>query len=454
MPLHPTRAASMLPWTAAVATALLCSVSTAIWAEPAARREYSPYLDKHPNQVFFGDTHVHTSFSADAGFAGTTLGPEDAYRFALGEEVTSSTGVRAKLSAPLDFMVVADHAENLGLAPLALAADPAVMGVEFGRELHELLTAGRGVEAFDRWRKARASGHDPMEGESAASRTAWGQIIEAAERFNQPGHFTAFIGYEWTSVPGGNNLHRNVIFRDGRARASQVLPFSAYDSEDAEDLWEWMAAYEAKTGGRMLAIPHNGNLSNGLMFDDVTLSERGRRSIDDYAERRAALGAALRDDPNERRRGERTRSCCRRRTSSRTSRPGIRAGSARAGSPKTPDMIPNEYAREALTAAASPMRRSSATNPWKFGLIGLDRRAHRPSRRRRKSQLLWQGQPSVEPTSRPQERFDETRCGPQQSARNASRSRSTRPGRPRASGLAAVWARENTREALVGCHGP
>ena len=146
---------------------LFSLAAISLLAAASSAQEYSPYLDDFPNQVFFGDTHVHTSFSADAGFAGTTLGPEDAYRFALGDEVTSSTGVRAKLQLPLDFIVVADHAENLGLAPLAAAGDPAVLGTEYGRRNHDLLKQGKGVQAFDEWRASKASGVDPMGGDEA-----------------------------------------------------------------------------------------------------------------------------------------------------------------------------------------------------------------------------------------------------------------------------------------------
>ena len=117
------------------------------------------------------------------------------------------------------------------------------------------------------------------------TKTMWQRLIDAAEKYNEPGRFTAFIGYEWTSMPNGNNLHRNVIFRDGGDKATQIVPFSQYDSFDAEDLWNWMTAYEQKTGGKVLAIPHNGNLSSGLMFDDVTFGSK--KPIDkDYAERR------------------------------------------------------------------------------------------------------------------------------------------------------------------------
>ena len=127
---------------------------------------------------------------------------------------------------------------------------------------------------------------DPLKEMTALTKTMWQKVTAAAEKYNEPGRFTAFIGYEWTSNPDGNNLHRNVIFRDGKDKADQIVPFSQYDSIDAEDLWKWMADYEKKTGGRVLAIPHDGNLSNGLMFDDVTLTTK--KPLDrDYAERRA-----------------------------------------------------------------------------------------------------------------------------------------------------------------------
>ena len=151
--------------------------------------------------------------------------------------------------------------------------------------MHELAKAGKGGEAYNIWGEALIAAKDPLKGMPMA-RTAWQRITAAAEKYNEPGRFTAFIGYEWSSAPEGNNLHRVVVFRDAKDKADQVLPFSLYDSEDPEDLWTWMADYEKKTGGRLLAIPHNGNLSNGLMFDDVTLTTK--KPLDrDYAERRS-----------------------------------------------------------------------------------------------------------------------------------------------------------------------
>ena len=247
--------------------------------------EYSPFLDVgYPQRVLWGDTHLHTAMSTDAGMIGNRLGVEEAYRFARGETVVASTGVRARLQRPLDFLVVADHAENLGLAPMIEERNPDLLKLDFGRQIAQLVYDGKYGDAYTLWGERMAARQDPLAGQDALTRTMWERITAAAEQFNAPGQFTALIGFEWTSSPGGNNLHRNVIFRDGKDEADQVLPFSNYDSADPEDLWAWMQAYEAKTGGRMLAIAHNGNLSNGLMFDDRTLS--GKRLDRDYAERR------------------------------------------------------------------------------------------------------------------------------------------------------------------------
>lgn len=401
--------------------------------------EYSPYLDDDfPNQVFFGDTHLHTSYSADAGFVGTTLGPEEAYRFALGEEITSSTGVRAKLQRPLDFLVVADHAENMGLAPLAIEGDPAILATDFGLEIHELLKAGKGAEAFDRWRAERASGKDPMAGENTAAQTVWERMTSAAEQYNDPGHFTAFIGYEWTSVPGGNNLHRNVIFRDGKDKADQVLPFSSYDSEDAEDLWAWMAAYESKTGGQMLAIPHNGNLSNGLMFDDVTFTDKKPLDLD-YAQRRAKW-EPLYEVTQMKGDGE--------------AHPLLSTddefadfetwdvGAINAPEAKTPDMLPREYAR-AVYQRGLQYEQKLGVNPFKFGMVGSTD-SHTALSTAEENQYF--GKITVLEPAPSHDRLYEIVAGrtPNPEGKNIK----VEAWQVSSSGIAAVWSRENTREAL------
>lgn len=266
-------------------------------AEPVNHAElkkiFSPYAGrKYPQRVFFGDTHHHTSNSGDAFMAGNRLTPEQSYRFARGEEVISSTGVPAKLSRPLDFLVVSDHAEGLGLMNQVLDGNPAFMSDPILKRWQQALKDG-GKAASDAAGEMvvrqgdgslPAAIKDPkVVGPIMTS--VWQAYTATAEKFNDPGKFTAMIGYEWTSVPGGNNLHRNVLFRDNKSFADQMFPFTAWQSEDPEKLWEWMAKYEAKTGGKVLAIPHNGNLSNGRMFELTDWA--GKPLTKDYAERRA-----------------------------------------------------------------------------------------------------------------------------------------------------------------------
>jgi len=258
-----------------------------------AMKAFSPYAGrKYPTRVFFGDTHHHTSNSGDAFMGGNRLSPEDAYRFARGEEVVSSTGIPVKLSRPLDFLVVSDHAEGLGVMYEVFDGNPALTSDPTLARWSKALRAG-GKEAGDATNElvsAQAQGTLPAPVQDPkivgpVMKSVWQQYTATAEKYNEPGRFTAMIGYEWTSVPGGNNLHRNVLFRDGKDRADQVMPFSAWQSEDPEKLWAWMDAYEKKTGGRMLAIPHNANLSNGRMFELTDFS--GQPLTRDYAERRA-----------------------------------------------------------------------------------------------------------------------------------------------------------------------
>jgi hypothetical protein len=253
---------------------------------------YSPYVNRDfPTRPFFGDTHLHTSFSMDAGAFGARLGPKEAYRFARGEQMTASSGQPVKLSRPLDFLVVADHSDNMGFFPDLFAGKPEVLADPTGRQWYDLIQSGRGAEAALQIISAFSQGTFPkdlmyMPG-TRPYRGAWQETIAAAEQYNEPGRYTAFIGYEWTSNTGGNNLHRNVIFRDNGDKASQVEPFTVYPplgSDNPEDLWKWIQVYEQKTGGSVLAIAHNGNLSNGLMFPVVEAF--GKKIDRAYAEQR------------------------------------------------------------------------------------------------------------------------------------------------------------------------
>ena len=257
------------------------------------KRPYSPYADrKFPTRPLFGDQHLHTSFSMDAGAFGARLSPSDAYRFARGEQVISSTGQPAKLSRPLDWLVVTDHSDNMGFFPDLFAGNPEILANPTGRKWYDMVKSGKGADAAIEIIVAFSHGTFPNDimyfPGTRAYKNAWRETIDTAEKYNEPGRFTAFIGYEWTSNTGGNNLHRNVVYRDGAEKAVQMEPFTVYPpygSDNPVKLWEWMAAYEKKTGGSVLAIAHNGNLSNGLMFP--TVEQFGKPVDKEYAEQRA-----------------------------------------------------------------------------------------------------------------------------------------------------------------------
>ncbi|MEJ2384496.1 MAG: DUF3604 domain-containing protein [Xanthomonadales bacterium] len=387
---------------------------------------YSPYVDQDfPQQVYFGDTHLHTSWSADAGLAGATLGPEFAYRVARGEQVTSQTGLPFKLVRPLDFVVVADHAENLGIYDYLDRGDPLLKKSENGRKWLEYFNAGEGIKAAYEWSAFNA--------DSAEMRSrVWERVIENAERFNQPGVFTTFIGYEWTSGPGSNNLHRNVIFRDGKDRTRQVVPFSAFDSDDPEDLWEYLHAYESKTGGRVFAIPHNGNLSNGMMFMLETFD--GKRFDKDYAKRRQRFERVVEvTQPKGTSEAHPLLS-----PEDEFADFELMDKSNLTGTePKTPEMLRTEYAREALKLGLAEEARVGV-NPFKFGMVGsTDSHNAIPSTREEN----WFGKIHfVEPSPHRRDGyFIESPVDPAYSIRDIDLG---------ASGLAAAWAVENTREAI------
>jgi hypothetical protein len=403
----------------------------------ALQPEFSPYLHQgHPNRVFWGDTHLHTSYSTDSGMLGNRLGPDEALRFAKGEIVVSSTGTRARLIRPFDFLVVSDHAENLGLAPMIAESNPDLLKDPWGKQVHDMVKAGKFWDAFLKWSNdGVATGKDPI-ANSAYMRTAWERIIAAVDRHNQPGVFTAFHAFEWTSTYQAKNLHRNVIFRDGKDKAIQVLPLSAYDTLDPERLWDYLENYEKKTGGRVLAIPHNGGLSNGKMFDVETLS--GRPLDAAYAARRMSWeplyeviqpkGASEAHpllSPNDEfadyyiwDRGDF----------------GLNA--------KTPDMLPGEYARAAYKRGLEQQAKLGV-NPFKFGLVGGTDIHNSLSSTREENYIGHFA--GVEPGAG-QKRMEGMLIGDRRP--NNDGSLNMPHWRAPAAGLTGIWARENTREAL------
>ena len=400
---------------------------------------YSPYPTKtFPDRVYWGDTHLHTSYSTDAGMIGTVLGPEEAYRFARGEAVKSNHGAPAQLQRPYDFLVVSDHAENLGLAPLIAESNPELLKSEWGKKVHDLVKAGKGLEAYNVWGAAMMARQDPLKAQGQTiARPVWQRITAAAEKYNEPGRFTAIIGFEWSAGPNGNNLHRNILFRDGKDKADQIIPLSYYDTDDPEELWNWMADYENKTGGRLLAIPHNGNLSNGLMFDDVTLTTK--KPLDrDYAERRQRW-EPLYETTQMKGDGETHPSL-----SPSDEFANFERWDKGSFGPelKTPAMLPREYTREALKRGLA-YEQQLGVNPFKFGLIGSTD-SHTGLSTAQENNFFGKVaflEPSADPI-----RFDEVMIGRFPAGRDRKNQHLARE--TSASGLAAVWSRANTREAL------
>ena len=332
---------------------------------------YSPYAGRnYPTQPLFGDTHLHTAFSMDAGAFGARLTPRDAYRFARGEEILSNTGQPVKLSRPLDFLVVADHSDGFGFFPLLMSGDAELLATPQGRKWYDQIKGGHGADAALDIIGSFSNNHlpkgFPLPG-TTAYRSAWMEEIKAAEAYNEPGKFTAFIGYEWTSNTGGNNLHRNVIFREDGTKASMVEPFTTLaplGSDNPEDLWKWMAAAQDKTNSELMAIAHNGNLSNGVMFPMIEAF--GKKLDKNYADTRAKW-ERLYEVTQTKGTGE--------------AHPFLSPndefanfeiwdkGNLDGSVAKSKDMLEFEYARSALKNGMI-LEQKLGTNPYKFGLIG------------------------------------------------------------------------------------
>jgi len=399
---------------------------------------YSPYAGRNfPTRPFFGDTHLHTAFSMDAGAFGARLTPKDAYRFARGEEVISNSGQPVKLSRPLDFLVVSDHSDGFGFFPQLMSGDPTLLATPQGRKWYDEIRGGKGAEAamdiIVSFGKGKLPNGFPFPGTSAY-RNAWQQTIEAAEAYNDPKHFTAFIGYEWTSNTGGNNLHRNVIFRGNGAQASMVEPFTTLaplGSDNPENLWKWMAATEEKTGSEVLAIAHNGNLSNGRMFPMVEAF--GKKIDRNYVETRAKW-ERLYETTQTKGTGE--------------AHPFLSPndefanfeiwdkGNLDGSVAKTKDMLEFEYARSAFKNGLV-LEAKLGTNPYKFGLIGSSD-SHTGLTAMEEDNFFGKTAPQEpSPERMTKAFFDNPKTGVKVMDWEVS-----------ASGYAAVWATENTRAAI------
>jgi hypothetical protein len=326
----------------------------------------------YPERVYWGDTHLHTDNSIDAFGFGARLGPEQALRFARGEKVTSSTGVAAQLERPLDFLVIADHSDGLGAtrrlydAPRLLIRDATL------RRWHDMMheSPQQSTRAVAELITAASNGTLPAalrdpERQAQATEEIWKKHLQTIDRFNEPGKFTALGGFEYTLMPDGNNLHRVVIFRDGSAKTSQVRPFPGLGG-NVDELWDYMDAYERKTGGHVLAIPHNGNVSNGLMWE-LTMPGGGPMTAD-YARRRAKHEplvevTQIKGDseahkflsPND--------------EFASFGVAGWELGNLPLTRRSTPDMFGGNYVREALKRGLTIEARTGV-NPYRFGMVG------------------------------------------------------------------------------------
>jgi len=357
-------------------TFALAACSQGVDTDQQGTGEGTIELAEFPDRPYWGDTHLHTDNSIDAFGFGVRLGPEEALMFASGQEATATTGMRAKLARPLDFLVISDHSDGLG-ATRRLYDAPRLGVVAMGDEtmlrwydmMHE--SPEQSQRAIGELITAAANGTLPEamtsnpEEQDAATAEIWGAHLKMLDRYNKPGKFTALAGFEYSLMPDGNNLHRVVMFRDGLNRTGQVLPYPGINS-DVEGLWDYMLAYEQVTGGQVLAIPHNSNLSNGLMFE-LTMPGGGPITAE-YARKRAAAEPVvevtqIKGDseahpflsPNDEMAGFGVK--------------GWELGNLPLTRETTNDMLAGNYIREALKRGLS-LEEQLGVNPYAFGMIG------------------------------------------------------------------------------------
>ncbi|MEE9132723.1 MAG: DUF3604 domain-containing protein [Gemmatimonadota bacterium] len=391
---------------------------------------YSPYAGRnYPDQVLFGDTHFHTNLSFDAGLVGTRLGVDEGFRFARGETVISNTGQPVQLIRPLDFLVITDHAELIGLAPMIQESNPTLLADPWGKWVHERFNAGPEgrMEAFQNIIEAGVKGVNPLSTDAAA-RSIWVDFVEKTDTYNEPGLFTAMAGFEWTSTPDGDNLHRVVIFRDGAEVTSRTLPFSTFDSDDPQDLWRYLANYEDKVGGQAFAIPHNGNLSNGLMFAETDLS--GNPLTRAYAEARMRWEPIIEVTQVK---GDGEAHPLLSTEDEFADYENWDVSNLDGSAAKTEEMLRYEYGRSALKLGLELGKKIGA-NPYKFGLSGATD-SHTGLSTTREENYFGKYQ-STEPSP---DRHNNEVIPAEDPALRIYTSQEV------ASGLTAVWARENTR---------
>jgi hypothetical protein len=408
-------------------------------------KSYSPYASRDfPNELLWGDSHLHTGLSFDAGTVGAILLPEDAYRFARGEEVVSSYGIPVRLSRPLDWLAVTDHTDNMGFIIDLKDGNKDIMANSQGKEWHDRLKKADREEkakiAYEIIKALMVTKTFPKEiyygPDTKGYKSTWEKIVKAAEEYNDPGRFSAIIGYEWTSTLEGNNLHRNVLYRDSGDKAVQMMPYTTtppLGSPDPMDLWIWMAQYEEKTGGEVLALAHNGNLSNGLMFP-VDAQYTGRILDQKYVRERIKREplyeiTQIKGDgeahpllsPNDEFADYETWDF----------------GNIVPGNmviAKEDQMLEREYAREALKNGLV-LEEKLGTNPYKMGFMGATD-SHTGLATAEEDNFFGKHSAYEPDPNRMNHMFMQSTRGKMMSWGQV------------AAGLGAVWAKENTREAI------
>lgn len=400
-------------------------------------KNYSPYANRnYPTRVYWGETHLHTSYSPDAGLVGDRLNPDDAYRFSRGEQIMSSSGQPVQLIHPLDWVAISDHSEYFGLPQAFEEKNPDILNTASGKKWSEALKKGgkAGYDAFVEMTKefATAKPSIPLEALLKWYSEIWSRTISAAEKNNKPGLFSALVGFEWTQSINGNNLHRNVIFGDGSAQLKQVIPFSEFDSPDPLDLWKYMEDYEKKTSGHVLAIEHNPNLSGGLMFAPKTWE--GKPFDAQYAALRTRFDRLV----------EITQSKGDSETTPQLSPDDPFANFERWNKANifgmvatTPEMLPYNYVRSALKMGLD-YHAKIGQNPFNFGFIGAsDQHTSLPTTRA--ENYFGVGTIDEPKPDRWKEYFLKSPLSPKLDTFMWEMA----PG-----GLTGVWARENTRESI------
>ena len=374
-------------------------------------------------KVLFGDLHMHTGWSFDAFIFKTTATPEDAYTFAKGGPLAHPAGGAYQLDRPLDFLAVTDHSEFAGVMPAM--ADPAspLSKLAFAKNVVSPNPMVNG-QAFVIFGNAIRTGNLSLfEGQQAEAykvvSDTWAKAIEIANRQNDPGKFTALVAYEWTAADTGREIHRNIIFRGSTA----PLPFTSMDSNRPEDLWGYLETARS-AGQSVLAIPHNPNLSDGGMF--ATTDSLGKPLTAAYAQTR------LRNEPVVEITQTKGTSETHTTLSPNDEFAGFELFDSFPGTGAPITHLAGSYVRDALKTGVA-LQDGDGFNPYRFGVVGGTDSHLAMSPVMEKNYFGTVGTRDGTAAAR----LNCTFCSPGSDFRKYS-----------SSGLAALWARENTREAI------